>query len=429
MIRPLRRAGAALAALAVLCGLGVAKPATASSQAASPEASGGAAFSQDRADAIEQLFRQGLAALERGDAGGAIRAFRAALALDPRPVRIRLELARALFVAREWDEARREFFAVLSGGLPDTARRNVLAFIRAIDARRGWDWSLSASIEPDLGGRRYVTDTVDLDFLGSTLPFTLNRADPPPFVVKVASGVEVRAPLPSVGDVSLLTFAGGFAFLEEAPGSRDDDYTLGVRGGLRAAWPRTTLSAGPRLSRRWVGGALREERLGGEASGERRFDQGRSVFARAEAAALRDPDFSARDGAIWSLRTGGAFSIGGRTTLGAAARLERLSADRDSESYWEPRLEVFGGGDVGGGYRVEATVFHLVRRQDDPAPFFFVARVERETGLDIRISREDVFLFERFTPFVTFGASRRRSNISAFGYDETRLGVGLARAF
>jgi hypothetical protein len=60
---------------------------------------------------------------------------------------------------------------------------------------------------------------------------------------------------------------------------------------------------------------------------------------------------------------------------------------------------------------------------------FSTTRRETEIGADVKLNKQDLVIMDAFTPFVKLGASRRRSSIAAFGYDELRFGVGMTRAF
>jgi len=67
--------------------------------------------------------------------GEAAEEFRLILARDPTLVRPRLELARALFMARQYDAARYHFEQVLASPLPEAVKANVLAYLTLIRER------------------------------------------------------------------------------------------------------------------------------------------------------------------------------------------------------------------------------------------------------------------------------------------------------
>src|SRR6185503_167458 len=68
-----------------------------------------AALKKERPEDPQITFLQGLVALAKGDHRAAERAFRAILVDHPEAVRVRLELARALFLAGDLRNAERQF--------------------------------------------------------------------------------------------------------------------------------------------------------------------------------------------------------------------------------------------------------------------------------------------------------------------------------
>ena len=381
---------------------------------------------------IEAGFRQGLAALSAGDAARAIRLFRAILAEHPGLPRVRLELARAYFVAREWDRSRREFFAVLSGGVPATVKRNILRFLREIDARRGFDWDLSVAFSTAPQARRdYDTDIVEIEAFGIPLPFEIERETDGSHGVRASGDAEYRVEIPGArrGGVRLTAFGGAFFDIFEGEGSGADDYVIGGGAGLRAAWPQTTVFGGPRVSMRHFSGRHLENRFGFDGGMEWRNASGLSIFASGSVGVVADQVSDARDGTFGRLRGGVARSLGGRAMAGVALDAEFFDADARFESHRVLGGEVFGRADLGLGLDATARLYLLNQTFDDPVPLLGATRKEWEYGVDIELAKTDLFLLGQFTPFVTAGYSRRSSSIDAFSYKEVRFEVGLRRAF
>ena len=101
-------------------------------------------------DEISPRFRTGMKALanasnmqdgEEREAAldEAVDAFRSILVNSPELVRVRLELAHALFLKGEDILARRHFEQVLAGNLPPAVVANIARFLRVIRARRKVD--------------------------------------------------------------------------------------------------------------------------------------------------------------------------------------------------------------------------------------------------------------------------------------------------
>jgi Flp pilus assembly protein TadD len=90
---------------------------------------------REEAPPLQVLFLSGAIFLERGRYDDAAEEFRRMLVRDPTLLRPRLELARALFLAGDYQAARYHFEQVLSVPLPETVRNNVLAYLTLIRER------------------------------------------------------------------------------------------------------------------------------------------------------------------------------------------------------------------------------------------------------------------------------------------------------
>ena len=382
--------------------------------------------------AIEADFQQGLRALSSGDPRTAIRLFRAILAEHPNLPRVRLELARAHYVAGEWERSRRAFVAVLSGEVPARVKANILRFLHAIDARRGFDWNLSLGFATAPDARRdYDTDTVSIEVFGISLPFEIERESDGSYGVTAQGDAEYRIGIPGTGgDGPVVTpFAGAFFDLFEGEGDGADDYLFGVRAGLRAAWPQATLSASPFVSMRHFGGQHLEDRFGLESGVEWRNAAGLLAFASGSVGAVDDHPSNLRDGTFGSLRLGVARSLAGRALAGVALNAEILDAEARSESFREFGGELFGRADLGRGLDLDGRVYLLNRAYRGELPLLLETRDAWEYGIDVGLTKSDLFLLGQFTPFVKAGYSRRSSAIDAFSYREVRFEVGFRKAF
>jgi len=84
---------------------------------------------------LQVLFLSGAISLARGKYDDAAAEFRRMLVRDPTLLRPRLELARALYLAGDYQTARYHFEQVLSAPLPEPVRDNVLAYLALIRER------------------------------------------------------------------------------------------------------------------------------------------------------------------------------------------------------------------------------------------------------------------------------------------------------
>src|SRR3954463_9428087 len=87
---------------------------------------------------LQVLFLSGHLHLARGDVGGAIEEFREILRRDPKAVRVRLDVALALYRERDYPAALYHFELALSTDLPPLAKANALRFVRDIRQRQSY---------------------------------------------------------------------------------------------------------------------------------------------------------------------------------------------------------------------------------------------------------------------------------------------------
>lgn len=379
---------------------------------------------------IEAVFLSGLTDLRNGRPESAIEKFSAILATNPNLVRVRLELARAYFMARQWTRARNEFFTVLSGDLPDPVRARVLGFIREIDARRGFDWDLSLRLTTVGNQRKYDTDEIILSFLGLNLPFTLNRDTSTDIGVRATGAANFRRPV-DLGFSRLQTVAfASFSFdVTEARTSRYDDYIFTGRFGLRTLSQYTTASFGPAIGTRLIGGQTFENRIALEAAFERRNLLGSSVFGTLSGAQLHNPRSSALDGHSVEAELGIRRSLGGRGLIGVSAFYQDKSVEDTLENYVRKRITLFGQYDARGGFTFRPSAYLERKSFKTPSPLLTGNPDETSWGSSLRVEKNDLFIGNGFSPFGLVEYSRTDSGIPAYSFSETNFELGLERRF
>jgi tetratricopeptide (TPR) repeat protein len=121
-------------------------------------------------DDYDAAFLGGQLALARKDYRAAAAIFRGLLTRDPTLLRVRLDLARALFLAGDYDAARYHFERALGQDLPENARETVYLYLRRIEAETTW-LSLTVAIGPD-SNPNYASSAETVDILGQ--PFVLD---------------------------------------------------------------------------------------------------------------------------------------------------------------------------------------------------------------------------------------------------------------
>lgn len=120
---------------------------------------------------IEREFLEGMQSLQAGDYRRAEAAFRRILDRDPRLLRVRLELARTLFMEKKDEQADYHFRLAAAAHPALQVSRNIARFREAIRARRSWRLNVDFGLAPD-SNINSATDKQNVDIYG--LPFVLD---------------------------------------------------------------------------------------------------------------------------------------------------------------------------------------------------------------------------------------------------------------
>ncbi|MDA5555777.1 tetratricopeptide repeat protein [Shimia sp. MMG029] len=372
-----------------------------------------------------------LANVDSGQPEKAIPVLLALLAQNPNLVRVRLELARAYFNAKDWSRARQEFFIVLSADLPAPVKERVLAFIRAIDNRRGFDWDLSLAVVKVGNQRRYADDTILVDSGGIQVPFTFDRERSDEFGLRAVGAFNFRKPLASLSTAN--TAASGFttlAFdLTEAKTRAYDDALLSLAGGLRFTKQRLTYAVAPEIRTRYVAGAKYEDRVGLTASFESRGLEGRSVFARTTFFDITNARDSSLSGHIATASIGVRQAVGGRAIIGVTGRIERENVPNASQDALTTQITAFGTFEMKYGITAQPSLYYRFKNHKNPSPILPADPNQKTYGLRLRLEKNDWFIAGSYTPFFDISYENTRSDIGAFTYTETRSQIGVNRRF
>jgi hypothetical protein len=365
---------------------------------------------------IQRAFEHGLQAIAVGDYPAAIEVLEPLTAQADAP-RIRLELARARFLARDYRGARRDFLIVYRRDLPYPVRRTVNLFLEDIDRRIGYvrpavgvtldsNPSRAAAsgiyqiLDTPLAYRSPARTAVGLNYrLDGALPLRIGRASQWNAVGQV-QGIASESPLArqTVGAV----------------GVRHEDFDRDAYAtfGLRSAWfgPIRTQAAYVDYHRRLL----------------RRRD--RTVVLEVAADWSRAPDREDLEGGagqgfltyVQDLgpRSSGRFGLGATASslsnpLVPAKTLTGLVGL--SRSLPALKTDVLATLAVtGADYRGRDPFFGAARRDA-------TTRVE----LDLLRSRPVLGLF----PGLSLSYEQRRSNIAFFAYDRTGLSLDFRSRF
>lgn len=380
---------------------------------------------------LNEQFVAALGALNAGDPAAAIPVFRHLLARDTSLVRVRLELGRAYFFNRQWSEARREFVRVLSTDIPPEVRRNVLVFIRRIDARRGFDWNLDIGVARLGNEATFDTDEIKLRFGDLVLPSTVARSSEQAFGIVYRASARFAVPVQALsGPRAAATFVfSPFAFGEFAEPVSLRDSSVGARAGLQIAGRQTTGRLDFVAQRRDLSQRYYEVRHGVELRLDHRRNTGLTLFGSMALFEVNNRVNDFLDGSQVNASVGIQRGFGGRLTMGGTAFGEWRNTEREFDTYLRYGASIFGDAELGFGLNLRGSLFFARRDYSTPNVLFVNNPDEREVGGTLRVAKTDLFLASRFTPYIELSGRRVESGIDAFSFRETGLTVGVEKAF
>ena len=341
----------------------------------------------------------------------AITSFHSILVANPGLVRVRLELARALFFKEQDALAQREFKRVLAGDIPPQVEVNVQRFLDVIRARRRWSAYGGFALAPDTNiGQASEQRVIEIDFGGIKLPFT--RDDPPPTSgvgIRIYGGGEYQHPL---NDKTRLRLGAGFTHR----GYRSqlyDSTTFRIHAGPRfQVSERTQISLLTTAARRWNAKEHAYDDLGFRIEG--RYWPGRRSLITMDLA-RRERHWTGaqgadRDGPLTDLSLGGRYQATSTLTFNGSVSWGR---DWPAHSGLRTRSRAFRFGasqdfsqgiTIGINGSLNKLEYDTRRTTADGS-----RRRDRTTDFSISVTKRDLVI-GGFSPRLSIGKARRNSN-------------------
>ncbi|MBW8783994.1 MAG: DUF560 domain-containing protein [Novosphingobium sp.] len=377
----------------------------------------------DDAGGVERDFLEAMVAMARKQYPRAEALLRKILSRDPDLVRVRLELARTLFLEKKDEDADYHFKLAIAQRPPEAVIKNIARFREAIRARRAWRFNLTIGIAPD-SNINSATDKERIDILG--LPFKLDPSGRARSGTGIIAGGEASIRL--LRNTRMPLYIAAYGRAVRYPDHDFDDIYVGAEAGpeLRLSGGRLRVAATG--LERWYGGRRLVTSLGGRLAFDKviggKWGIEASLAARHNAYARRDDV----DG--WDIEAGlSANRALSASTLGFAyGSIQRSIANDHGQSNWQARLGVGVLKEIGWGLRPQFG-FEVGRQLND-APLGLFGTTRRDWRLQASAS-----LYKRdwsvagFAPSIRVIWSRTFSSISLYDQKRLRAEFGITKAF
>ena len=377
----------------------------------------------DGAGGVERDFLDGMLALARKDYRWAEAMFRRILQGDPSLVRVRLELARTLFLEKKDEEADYHFKLAIAARPGSTVIANVARFREAIRARRAWRFNINLGIAPD-SNINSATNAERVEILG--LPFQLSPQARARSGTGIIAGADASVRLWREAKVPV--YIGTYGRMVRYPDHDSDDYYFGGEVGpeFRVSGGRLRIAAIG--LQRWYGGKALVSSIGGRLN----FDKviGGKLGLEVSLAA-RHNAYSRRDDVDgWDIEVSTSVNRSvGKSTLGFAyGSVQRSIANDPGQSNWQGRIGFGVLKEIGWGLRPQVSV--EVGRQVNDAPLVLFGGTRRDWRLQASAS-----IYKRdwniagFAPSLRLSWTRNFSTLSIYDQRRVRAELGIAQAF
>lgn len=380
------------------------------------------ALKQNDGGSREQILLAGLIEVAQGNLSSAEANFRILLLRNPHDTRVRLELARVLFLLRRYSAADYHF-RLGAARSPKAVRDNISLFRRAIQAKRTWRVSVEGGIAPDTNVNSAGRDRI-VDLFG--LPFNVDDDAREKSGIGVFANADVEFRLRRSEAVGFSVRAFGNA--REYRHSTFNDEVLGIEIGpqFRIGNAQVTV-AGIGLFR-WYGREIYSRAPGVALRVELPISAQWQIDLKPQFRSVTYPQNPSQNAPFMGLNGQISRSLGNRALGQIDFLASRQSAHVSGYAYREVGLgvsafaELNNGITVGGNIEAARTVFD--------APIFGFSRTRRDwraaTSISV-LNRNWILL--GFSPIARLSFARSESTISFFEYRRTRLEVGFQRPF
>ena len=375
---------------------------------------------QTEPPALQVLFLSGAIALARGKYEDAAAEFRRMLVRDPTLLRPRLELARALYLAGDYQTARYHFEQVLSAPLPETVRDNVLAYLTLIRERVP---SLVLSFDLILDSNPKQATSADFVEIGGRL-FRVtdsSQAHPGQGTLITAYG---KLPLPS--DPSW--FATGYLELFDFSGRSLDSSYAQVLAGKHFNWGAHGLEV--QVGGHYAGfqGSDLYTGLNWRVSDFVRLYPNVSLTVGVDARDLEYRQFGYLSGWQYVAFTELYSAFTATQSIRGGISLIRDDAAETPYAFQGPAAHLRYVQEWSGGWIGALFVRYSQLRFNAPDPFFGVTRADTELRYEVSVTSRRL-QYRGFAPRITLGWMEHRSNIPIYAFDRGYVRLGVTKEF
>jgi len=379
------------------------------------------AFTQAQDNPSRLIWQEARSLMEAGRYGEAVPLLERLHGRMPDESGITFELAHAYFQLSRDRDAGRLFRKARAQATLLSDRAVADAYLKALAARRPWQFQLSGGILPFASAsRRKSDDYVTL----AGVEFRLNKPEKSGPGLGLSFGARYRSHLAGPWYQTVSTGLSGEIFSN----SYWNDYTAFAETGI-AYRPdvHSEYASGLTYRHRWVSDSPYRAEYGPYFSYARSLSGNSVLLLRTDILKREDMNAGRRSSDIYKGRLHLSHQLSSAVSLNGGLAYEGIRSPLRHEA--GNILSLRSGLD----YRFERSrlslnLRHLIERRQDKDPVFRLQRFDRESGISVGFSNER-WEFNGLSAEIEFGAERRKSNISLYSWRGNYISVSFGKKF
>jgi outer membrane protein len=378
-----------------------------------------------KADPIQIRFLRGMIAGAEGDWKTAAANYRTILANNPELLRVRLELARALYELKDGDNAKRQFEMVLaSKNLPPSVVENIRLFLSTIYTQKHWSLSMTLNAAPDTNINA-ATGSDRVILFG--LPFELSDD------AKKSSGVgltgDVRAGYRfDLGKGKALDVGANIRHTEYLNSGTFDQTFLQGQIGPRFYTNKSEIRLVATVGYSRFGGSTYYNSYGGQISAQRQITDRFKLSAVLSGEQMDYKFIDGKDGHVLSIVGQGDYSLSRISATRAYMGVSKEFTFDDSLENTSFRAGASYVRELSLGLTVNLNANAALRPYKGISFLYGVKRRDHSYGAGIGFTKRD-FTILGFAPVISYDYLSSRSNIDFFTYNRHRVNIGFTHIF
>lgn len=379
----------------------------------------------DNVDVDRLAFLTGMIVAKKGQYKAAIEIYRSILVRKPELIRVRLELALALFELRDDGPAAYHFRFALSDALPEDVRKIVRGYLKAIEARKVLRLRFTVGLVPNSNINTGPNDTTVRLF--GLVPFDLSAEARQTSGVGLSSSLSLSA-LPALNAKWRLE-ANVAARVTDYENKAFDDVFVSLEAGPRYEGARLKASLLATASERYFAGERLTSTVGTRLVLTTPLAQRTRFSVRASYAHADDHRSSDRDGPIYGSGASISHALDQRSFGGGSIQITRQETKARSLRNTQYAVSLFYSRELPLGITARLSPQFVLRSFGVPAAINNgITRLDRLYGVTIDLTKRNLSLYG-FAPVLSYTFLHNTSSVDLFEYDQHRVNIGLTRLF